>query len=97
MGRLRSARGDRWLIVSLWLLTAAVLAVGVAAGAVILLVWGALGLPAAAFVTYVYLRDLRDQRGPGAGTGAGAAPARSAHSRDDEARDDREPLEEETS
>jgi hypothetical protein len=88
MGRLRSARGDRWLIVSLWLLTAAVLAVGIAAGAVILLVWGALGLPGAAFVTYVYLRDQR---------AAGTPPARPAHSRDDEARDQREPLEEETS
>jgi hypothetical protein len=61
MVALRSARRDRWLLAPVWVLTLAVLGVGIALVVPILIFWGAVGLTGAVFATRVLLRDVRSE------------------------------------
>jgi Na+-transporting methylmalonyl-CoA/oxaloacetate decarboxylase gamma subunit len=61
MVALRSARRDRWLLAPVWVLTLAVLGVGIALVVPILIFWGAVGLIGAVFATRVLLRDVRSE------------------------------------
>ena len=51
-----SKRTDAQLLAIVWVLTLAVLGIGIAATAVVLLVWGGIGLLAAAAGTVIYVR-----------------------------------------
>jgi hypothetical protein len=64
MVALQSRRADRIPLVALWVLTLAVLAVGIAAVSPLLIVWGVLGVAGVAFLTRVHLRDTRVRRSP---------------------------------
>jgi hypothetical protein len=64
MVALQSRRADRIPLVAVWVLTLAVLAVGIAAVSPILIVWGVLGVVGVVFLTRVHLRDTRVRRSP---------------------------------
>jgi hypothetical protein len=51
-----SKRSDAQLLAVVWVLTLVVLGIGIAATAVILLVWGGIGLIGAAVATVIYVR-----------------------------------------
>jgi hypothetical protein len=58
---LSSARRDRWLLAPVWVLTLAVLGVGIGLLVPILIFWGAVGLIGAIFATRILLRDVRSE------------------------------------
>lgn len=47
------------MVVAVWALTALVLGLGIATLSPILLLWGAIGLPGAIFLTRIHVRDTR--------------------------------------
>ncbi|WP_045876150.1 hypothetical protein [Pseudofrankia sp. DC12] len=91
---LRSRRQDRTLLIVLWLFTVIVLVIGGLAVSGILLVWGAVGLIAAIFLTRIHVRDTRQPDAPGTAagpenlTGQDAAPHEDGASPEGTAGDD---------
>jgi hypothetical protein len=67
-----SKRTDAQLLAVVWVLTLAVLGIGIAATAVVLLVWGGIGLVGAAVGTVIYVRGRR--RAPSVPPTAPTAP-----------------------
>jgi hypothetical protein len=78
MVALRSSGRDRVPLVAVWVLTLAVVAVGIAARSPIMLLWGALGIPGAAFLTRIHLRDTGRRRDAPAPAAPPAPPPASA-------------------
>ena len=56
-----SKRSDVQLLAVVWVLTLVVLGIGIAATAVVLLVWGGIGLIAATAATVIYVRGRHRQ------------------------------------
>jgi hypothetical protein len=73
MVALRSGRHDRPMVVLVWVLTLAVLGLGIALVNPVLLVWGAIGLPAAVFLTRIHVRDSRGDAAADADPAGGPA------------------------
>ena len=57
-----SKRSDAQLLAVVWVLTLVVLGIGIAAGAVVLLVWGGIGLIGVAVATVIYVRGRHRRR-----------------------------------
>ncbi len=60
-----SKRSDAQLLAIVWVLTLAVLGIGIAAGAVVLLVWGGIGLLGVGAGTVIYVRGRHRPRPAG--------------------------------
>ena len=67
-----SKRTDTQLLAVVWVLTLVVLGIGIAATAVVLLVWGGIGLIGISVATVIYVRGRH--RPPSVSTSAGEHP-----------------------